>query len=83
MNEKQINVIVNSPDKLIWEGRADSVSSENTEGTFDILPEHANFVTMIENKPVVVRSGGTQKEFQYQNAVLVVRGKMVTIYAGI
>jgi len=60
----QLEVVVNSPDKLIWEGKAYSISSENSAGVFDILPEHANFVTMIENKPITIRTGLKEEVFQ-------------------
>ncbi len=79
----QLDVIVNSPNRLIWEGKAQSVSSENSTGVFDILPEHANFVTMIENKPIVIRTGLKEEIFQYDNAVLSVKGNLLTIYAEI
>ena len=79
----EFDVIVNSPSKLIWEGKATSVSSENSKGKFDILPEHANFITMIEDKPITIRTGTTDRTLRYDNAVLSVKSGSVTIYAGI
>ncbi|HEY4502780.1 MAG TPA: hypothetical protein VJH21_03045 [Candidatus Paceibacterota bacterium] len=80
---REFDVVINSPDKLLWEGRAQSISSENSKGTFDVLPEHANFITMIENKPIIVRTGTTDHTFNYENAVLSVRDGKATVYAGI
>jgi len=79
----QLNIIINSPDKLIWEGKATSVSSENSTGVFDILPGHSNFVTMIEGKPIVVQTDTSEETFKYENAVLSVKGGVVIIYADI
>ena len=83
MQKRDLNVVINSPNKLIWEGRASSVSSKNSTGTFDILPEHANFITMIEREPIVVRTGTGDQTFTYDNAVVSVQDGNVTIYAGI
>jgi len=79
----QLEVVVNSPDRLIWEGKAYSVSSENSTGPFDVLPEHANFVTMIEKKPITIRTGLKEEVFQYDNAVLSVKDNVLTVYAEI
>jgi F0F1-type ATP synthase epsilon subunit len=46
--------ILNSK-KVIYDGAAISVSSKNSTGNFDVLPEHANFVTLLEDVDVIVR----------------------------
>jgi F0F1-type ATP synthase epsilon subunit len=80
----ELQVIVATPDEQIWEGKAESVSSENSAGPFDILPQHANFVTMIKGKPIVVRTQGDgEKTFSYKNAVITVSGDKVSIYTDI
>ena len=78
-----LNITINSPEKIIWEGRASSVSSENSAGKFDVLPGHANFVTMIEGKPIVVRQGAQEEKFDYPNALFSVNHGDVIIYADI
>ncbi len=81
--KEKLKVIINSPNKLIWEGVASSVSSKNSAGSFDILPEHANFITMIQNEPIVIRTLSKDKVFTYENSVLSVYGGNVTIYTEI
>ncbi len=79
-----LNVTVSSPDEVIWKGnKVQSVSSENSVGPFDILPEHSNFVTLIKNKPVIVRAKEYKKTFSYKNSVILVRGANVEIYVDI
>lgn len=81
---QELNIVINSPQAVVWEGKADSVSTENSLGTFDILPGHANFVTMIENKPIIIRHGSQKETFNFMNALLSVSdGQQVTIYAEI
>ncbi len=76
-------MIVSSPDQLIWEGKADSVSSENSAGLFDVLPGHARFITMIESKPIIAHQPQGDKVFHYHNAVLTVKDDTVIVYADI
>lgn len=83
LKKEKLKVIINSPNKLIWDGVATSVSSKNSSGPFDILPEHANFITMIQNEPIVVKFLDKEYVFTYKNAVLSVYNGVVTIYTEI
>ncbi len=83
LKKEKLKVIINSPNKLIWSGVATSVSSKNSAGPFDVLPEHANFITMIQNDPIVVRFLDKEHVFTYKNAVLSVYNGIVTIYTEI
>lgn len=76
----RLSVSINSPDAVIWKGPATSISSRNSVGIFDILPGHANFITMVQNEPIVVRFAGKEMTFKYENAVLFVYEESVTIY---
>lgn len=76
----KIHVRINSPEKVLWEGEADSVSSENSKGPFDILPLHANFITFIENKPILVRMENSTKEYKFDNSVIYASQNKVFIY---
>lgn len=81
---KAFNIIINSPNELIWEGRVTSVSSKNSVGPFDILYGHANFITMIQNESITAISlDGKKHSFKYESAVLSVYNEVVTIYAEI
>ncbi|HLC88193.1 MAG TPA: hypothetical protein VJG66_04030 [Patescibacteria group bacterium] len=55
MAQDTLNVKILSPTQTIFEGEAVSVSSVNTEGKFDILPYHANFITLVQKKPIFLR----------------------------
>lgn len=82
MNPK-LYVVISSPERVEWEGEADAVSSENSIGTFDILPGHANFVTMIEKKPIVIRRRDGRKEYTFNASVIYVRSNNVTVYVNL
>ena len=50
-----LKVRVLSPRQIIFEDEALSVSSKNSLGIFDILPLHANFITLIENNVIRIQ----------------------------
>src|ERR1051325_2061123 len=59
----RLHVKVQTPEKVLWEGEADAVTSRNSAGVFDILPEHANFISMLEAVPIEIIIGKESKEF--------------------
>lgn len=80
-----LHVRIISPQKLIHEGQAYAVSSENSKGKFDILPFHANFVTLVEEQPILIRpTENTPKDkiltFKFPLAVISVAENSVNIY---
>lgn len=81
--QEKLFVSVNSPEKIVWEGEADAVSSENSRGVFDILPGHANFITIVEKKPILVHRQDGDRGFQFDTAILYVRSNNLTIYTNV
>lgn len=77
-----INVIIMSPEEVVWEGSAKALSSDNREGAFDILPNHANFMTLIKNREVVVHllDGKKTRSFTFEQAVLFFKENTAKIY---
>ncbi len=81
---KVLKVAISNPSELIWKGEAESVSSENSAGKFDILFGHANFVTMINDKPIIIRNRDSKNQVvTYKTAVISVMDSHVIIYADI
>jgi len=79
-----LHVTITSPKKDLFTGEASSVSSANSVGKFDILPEHANFVTLIEKHPIIIRPPkGKSIVFNFALAVISVNSNKVTIYTDI
>ena len=81
---EEFPVTITNAEERIWEGMVMSVSSKNSAGQFDILPGHANFVTMIKNEPIVIRARMKKDQiFTYKTAVLAVKDNTVKIYSDI
>ncbi|MBY0310080.1 F0F1 ATP synthase subunit epsilon [Patescibacteria group bacterium] len=70
-----------SPREVLWRGEATSITAENSEGLFDILPDHARFLTVISGrKIVVVGSDGVDHSFTFASAVLSFADNEAKIY---
>lgn len=79
-----LQVKITSPKEIIFQGEALSVSSKNSKGLFDVLPLHANFITLIENEPIVVRkANGESQSFSFPVAIIYTRDNRVDIYTDI
>lgn len=81
MTTPTLHIRIISPQKLILDAAATSVSSKNSQGNFDILPQHANFITIIENSPIVIRSSNQKPlVFKFPLAIILTRDNKVNIY---
>ena len=79
----KLNIQIHSPEETIWQGEADAVSSTNSLGEFDILPEHANFITIVENKPILIHQGKEALTFNFYYSVIHSEKDRVRIFAHI
>lgn len=79
----RFHVIVHGPEAVLWEGEAASITAENTKGVFDILPGHANFISIVSEKPILIRGGGEDRTFQFASSILSVKNGAVSIYSNV
>ena len=81
MTNPTLHVRILSPQQLFLDTLALSVSSKNLSGSFDILPLHANFITIVENQPIVVRLAGQKPiTFKFPLAIIYTTVNQVNIY---
>ncbi|OGE64833.1 hypothetical protein A3I48_04455 [Candidatus Daviesbacteria bacterium RIFCSPLOWO2_02_FULL_36_7] len=81
MTTPTLHVRIISPQQLILDTSASSVSSKNPQGNFDILPQHANFITIVENEPIVVRTLDQKPLiFKFPLAIILTTENKVNIY---
>lgn len=76
-----LKVRIISPLQLILATEAEAVSSKNSAGKFDILPEHANFITLVENSPIIIRLKDQKRlVFKFPLAIVLTINNKVNIY---
>lgn len=81
MADQTFDLRIISPKQIIYQGAVLSVSSKNSAGNFDILAEHANFITLIENNPIIIRPVGKQPiVFNFALAIIFTSQNKVNIY---
>lgn len=81
MSEPTIHIRIISPQKLFLDTEAESLSSKNSQGPFDILPLHANFITMVENSPITIRIPNSKPlTFTFPIAIIYNASNKVSIY---
>lgn len=76
-----LTVRILSQKEILFSDKAKSVSSTNSSGKFDVLPLHANFITFIENSPIIIETKtGEIQRFNFPSAIMYVSSDTVDIY---
>jgi F0F1-type ATP synthase epsilon subunit len=80
----QLNLSIISPVKQLFSGSVFAISSVNSAGKFDILPQHANFITLVENRPIsITHLDGRRQTFSFPIAIIFTDHNSVKIYTDI
>lgn len=88
MDQKTLQIKISNKDKLVFDGTGFAVSSKNEIGVFDILGEHSNFVSIIQEYVDVHRGDPRRGEFAKQRfvvdrGILTVKANIVEVFIGI
>ncbi len=82
-NAQTVSVLVRDREGILFEGEAESVSSVNATGKFDVLALHANFISIINEYITLRMLDGTIKTIPLKVGILKVRENSVEVYLGI
>jgi len=83
VDTRSFPIRIQTPESIVWEGRGLSLSTTNSAGRFDLLPQHANMITIVEREPIEIVTSAGNRKFVFEKAVLAVKDNSVTIYANI
>ncbi len=67
----------------IYDGDVVAISGKNNHGPFDVLPQHANFISIVEGTIVLHEKSGATKEFPVTHGVVRVESNNVQILIGL
>lgn len=81
VDNKKLNVIARSPFQIFYEGPAESISATNKVGDFDILPDHADFFSILSPGNVVINTPSKVLNFEIVNGIMTVRNNEVMLFA--
>ena len=80
---EKFSLFVMSRGGVLYNGDVYSLTSINEEGRFDILPHHANFISLISSVLVIGELDGSKKEIKIENGLLRTRENRVEVYVGV
>jgi F0F1-type ATP synthase epsilon subunit len=78
-----MEVAVMAPEGVLFDGKAIALSAINETGKFDILPEHANFISMIKEKLMLRPDKKHVQEIKLDQGVLMCRNNKVNVFIGL
>lgn len=78
-----LKVRIVSGDETVYEGDAISVSSRNDKGRFDILPYHANFISIVKEFVDIQIDKKEHKQVLVKTAIMRVYENNVQVFLGV
>lgn len=79
-DDQHMHVKVYAPFKVYFDGLAVSISAVNDTGPFDILPKHHNFMTLINEGDVIVRSDSGEEKVAITRGIMHVKADEVVVF---
>lgn len=73
-------VKVYGPFKTYFDDIAESISAVNDTGPFDILPQHHNFMTLINSGDVIVRTSTQEHKIPINRGIMHVKSDQVIVF---
>ena len=80
---EKLLVTVRDRNMLMFQGQVEAVSSFNDMGPFDILPRHANFISLIKEAVILYVSEKEEKRIEITSGIIKVKENNVEVYLGI
>ena len=84
MENNKFKLKIVSREGLVFEGEVSSITSYNEKGKFDVLAQHANFISLIKKGLSIKEIESSQeREISFDNALIRVKENFVEVYLGI
>jgi F0F1-type ATP synthase epsilon subunit len=86
MNNRQfelLDVLIMSPESVIFSGVAKAISCKNVKGIIDVLPGHSNFMSLIDKEIVVYHSNGSMQKLNTEKAIIKVVNNQIVILTNV
>lgn len=78
-----IRVVLQNRQGVMLDEEVRAITSKNDKGIFDVLPEHAHFISLIQESVTVHKKNGETKTFSIENAILRVYNNTAYIFIGL
>ncbi len=79
-----LDIKIRSRDKVVFEGQAVHLTSNNSVGSFTILPRHTNFISIIKDFIQIRKPDQTEEKIKVEETgILKVLENRVEVYLGL
>lgn len=75
-----LTVIARAPFHVYYEGSARAVTAANKVGVFDILPDHADFFSVLNPGEIIIETSTDPVAFTVRNGIITVRNNEVLLF---
>ena len=75
-----LTVLVMNHKEVLFKGAAENLTSVNDTGEFDVLSQHANFISLIKDKLIVRKPEGEEWKMSIKGGVLRVHDNKVRVF---
>ncbi len=78
-----LSVYVRNAETVLFENKAQSVSSFNEKGAFDILPMHANLISLVQKSLIIREENGKITTLAIDQGIIHAHDNTVEVFLGI
>jgi len=75
-----LQLTVRSREGVIFSGEVRSITSKNAVSVFDVLPQHANFITLIEENLVIIKPNRQRQVLEIKTGLLKVWENQANVF---
>ena len=83
MLSKGLQVRVISREGAEYDGKCEGISSINPTGEFDVLEDHANFITPVTHEVTVYIGSKRRKVFKLKKGLVMIKDNVASVFVGI
>ncbi len=82
MNAKptHFEVVVQSKNGMLSQSAVEAITSLNEQGVFDVLPNHANLISIIKDYVILHFAQNESKEYKFTQGIMEVHSNKVSIF---
>ncbi len=80
MSKPTFTLIIRTRQDVVYDAEVEAVTSTNATGNFDVLPEHAYFISLIQRFVEIHETAGRTKKFEIDEGIIYVEEGKVHIY---
>lgn len=75
---------ISNPERTFFDGKAYSLSSKNDSGPFDILPDHAQFISLLNQAELSVnQEDGKTQTYTINRGLISAKANVVRVFVDI